>query len=92
VPSRSCRRAISSPAHDVGLFPAFVNEQHPTIVGQQTSSDCQNCSNRLIGTCESHAEKKTTSNRVPREHVGNRKADIRRPHPITSEAVAMSAR
>ena len=27
-------------------------------------SNCQNCSNRLIGTWESHAEKKTTSNRA----------------------------
>jgi len=32
-------------------------------------SDRQNSPNRLAGTCESHAEKKITSNRAPGSHV-----------------------
>ena len=64
-----------------------MNNTRPSSASRPPSN-CQNCSNRSVGTCESHAEKKITSNRVPgvpREHVGNLEADIRRPHPITSD-------
>jgi hypothetical protein len=40
-------------------------------------SDLQNCSNRVVGTCESHAEKKITSKRAVVVHAGDLERDIR---------------
>jgi hypothetical protein len=44
-----------------------MNSTRP-FPASRLSSSCQNCPNRLAGTCESHAEKKITSNRVPGFH------------------------
>ena len=78
---------------EIRLFLAFVhvsstNSTRPSSASTPRS-DCQNCSNRLSGTCESHAEKKITSNRVSgcQENTSaTSNADIRRSHAVTSDS------
>src|SRR5215813_15186457 len=80
------------PAHDIGLFPAFidmlVDEQHPPLPGQQTPQRLP----ELFEPAHRHMREPRREEdhiepgiRVPREHVGNLKADICRPHAVTSE-------
>src|SRR5215469_12765107 len=44
-----------------------MNNTRPSSASK-TPNECQNCSNWLVGTCESHAEKKITSNWVSWAH------------------------
>src|SRR5258708_12528356 len=80
------------PARHIGLFPAFidvlVDEQHPSVSGQQVPQQLPELPEparrhmREPRREEDHVEPGT---RVPREHVGNLEADIRRPHAVTSD-------
>src|SRR6266542_5482412 len=45
-----------------------MNNTRPRSASRRRS-DLQNCSNRLVGTCESHAEKKITSKRAVVAHA-----------------------
>src|SRR5580693_7962123 len=80
------------PARHIGLLPAFidvlVDEQHPSVLGQQAPQQLPELPEparrhmREPRREEDHVEPGT---RVPREHVGNLKADTCRPHAVTSD-------